>query len=226
VAVIFQRRSPQVTTVLIAATLAMSLIVAIDAGNGGELRQRLALLPEAIWRGQIWRLVTWPFIQGGPLSLIFACVTLHVFGSELVRAWGPRRFVRYVAGIVLIAGIGTTLLALVLPAARHLPQLGGLVIGDALVIAWARQFPDHSVSVNLVLPVRGRELVAVIVATTVIFAVFSGIAWMLPELLGVAAALLYGARPARRPWLKLKLAWTRRNLRVVRGGRFDERDEA
>jgi membrane associated rhomboid family serine protease len=222
VGVIVQRRGPQVTTVLIAATLAMSLIAAID---GGELYRRLALLPEAIWRGQIWRLVTWPFIQGSPLSLIFACVTLHVFGSELVRAWGPRRFVRYVASIVLIAGIGTCLLALVWPAARFLPQLGGLVIGDALMIAWARQFPDQPVSINFVLLARGRTLVSIIVATTVIFAVFSGIAWMLPELLGVAAALLHGARPARRRWLKLKLAWTRRNLRVVRGGRFDDSDE-
>jgi membrane associated rhomboid family serine protease len=106
VAVIVQRRSPQVTTVLIAATLAMSLIAAIDRRTGGELYHHLALLPEAIWRGQIWRLVTWPFIQGSPLSLIFACVTLHVFGSDLLRAWGPGRYVRYVAGVVLMAGIG------------------------------------------------------------------------------------------------------------------------
>jgi len=225
VAVIVQRRIPQVTTVQIAATLAMSLIVAIDARNGGELYHRLALLPEAIWRGQLWRLVTWPFIQGGPLSLIFACVALHVFGSDLLRAWGRGRYVRYVAGIVLIAGIGTSLLALVLPAARSIPQLGGMVIGDALVIAWARQFPDHPVSLYFVLEVRGRALVSIIIGTTVIFAAFFGVAWMLPELLGVAAALVHGARSARRRWLKLKLAWTRRKLRVVRGGRLDDSDE-
>ena len=223
---ILQRRSPQITTVLVAATLAMSLIVAIDARHGGELYQRLALLPEAIWRGQIWRLVTWPFIQGGPLSLIFACVTLHVFGSDVVRAWDPRRFVRYLAGIVLFVGVGTSLLALVLPAAWYLPQLGGMVVGDALVIAWALHFPDRPVSIYFVLLVNGRALVSVIVAVTVVFAVFHGIAWMLPELLGVAAALLHGDRTARRSWLKLKLAWTRRKLRVVRGSRFDDSDEA
>jgi membrane associated rhomboid family serine protease len=226
VVVIVQRRSPQVTTVLIAVTLAMSLIVAIDARAGGELYQRLALLPEAIWRGQIWRLVTWPFIQGSPLSLILTCVTIHVFGSDLLHAWGQRRFVRYLAGVVLIAGIGTCLLALVLPAARDLPQLGGMVVADALVIAWARQFPDQPVRAYFVLVVRGRELVSVVVAVTVVFAVFYGSAWMLPELLGVAAALLHRSRTVRRSWLQLKLAWTRRKLRVVRGGRLDESDEA
>lgn len=225
-AVIVQRRSPQVTTVLIAVTLAMSLIVAMDARAGGALYHRLALLPEAIWRGQIWRLVTWPFIQGSPLSLIFACVTIYVFGSDLLRAWGQRRFVRYLAGIVLIAGVGTSLLAFLLPAAWDLPQLGGMVVADALVIAWARQFPDQLVRAYFVLIVRGRQLVSVVVAVTIVFAVFYGIAWMLPELLGVSAALLHRNRSARRGWLKLKLAWTRRKLRVVRGGRLADSDEA
>jgi membrane associated rhomboid family serine protease len=226
VAVILERRTPPVTIVLIAVTLMTSVVVAIDARMGGALYHHLALLPEAIWRGQIWRLVTWPFIQGGPLSLILACVALHVFGSDLLRAWGPGAYLRYLAGIVLIAGIGVSLLALVLPAAWNLPQLGGMVVGDALVIAWARQFPDQPVSIYVVLVVRGRALVSIIVAATLLFAVFHGVAWMLPELIGVAAALLHGRRSARAWRLKVKLAWTRRKLRVVRDGRVDDGEEA
>jgi len=200
----------------------MSIVAAIDARAGGALYHHLALLPEAVWRGQVWRLMTWPFIQGGPLSLIFACVVLYVFGSDLLMTWGSPRYLRYVAGIVLIAGIGTSLIALVLPAAWALPHLGGMVVADALVIAWARRFPDQPVSMYFVLLLRGRALVSVIVAITVLFALFHGIAWMLPELLGVAAAVLHGHRPARRWWLKIKLAWTRRKLRVVRGDSSDE----
>jgi membrane associated rhomboid family serine protease len=222
VAVIVQRRTPPITVVLIAATLAMSLVAAIDARAGGELYHHLALLPEAVWRGQVWRLVTWAFIQGGPLSLIFACVVLYVFGSDLLISWGPSRYLRYLAGIVLIAGIGTSLIALVLPATWDLLHLGGMVIGDALVIAWARRFPDRPVSIYFLLLLRGRALVSVIVAITLLFAVFHGIAWMLPDCLGVAAALLHMNRPARRWWLKIKLTWTRRKLRVVRGGRSDD----
>jgi membrane associated rhomboid family serine protease len=215
VAVIVQRRVPPITTLLIAATLAMSIVVAIDARVGGELYHHLALLPEAVWHGQVWRLVTWPFIQAGPLSLMFACVVLYVFGSDLLASWNPRRYLRYIAAIVLIAGVGTSLIALVLPAAWDLPHLGGMVVGDALVIAWARQFPDQPVSLYFVLLLRGRALVSVIVAITVLFAVFHGIASMLPELLGITAALLHLNRSARRRWLKIKLAWTRRKLRVV-----------
>ena len=220
-AVFVQRRVPPVTTTLIAITLAMSIAVAIDARLGGELFRHLALSPEAIWRGQVWRLVTWPFIHGGPFSLIFACVTLWAFGSDLLIAWGSRRYLRYLAGIVLVAGVGTSVVALVLPSAWWMWHLGGMVLGDALTIAWARQFPYSPVWVYFILLLRGPALVGVIVAVTLLFAVYVGVAWVLPELLAIAAALLYCSPRGRRFWLQLKLAWVRRRLRVVSGDRAD-----
>src|SRR5687768_4574650 len=57
VAVIVQPRIPPITTALIVATLALSIVAAIDARAGGELYHHLALLPEAVWRGQVWRLM-------------------------------------------------------------------------------------------------------------------------------------------------------------------------
>lgn len=219
--VIVQRRIPPVTAGLIAVTLVLSLAVAIDARLGGELYRHLALSPAAIWRGEVWRLATWPFIHGGPLSLIFACVALWAFGSDLLIAWGPRRYLRYLSLIVLVAGVGTSLLGLVIPAAWWTLYLGGMVLGDALAIAWARQFPYSPVWVYFVLLLRGPAVVAVIVATTLIFAVYYGIAWALPELLTIGAALLYMSRTGRRAWLTLRLRLVRRRLRVVRGGRSD-----
>jgi membrane associated rhomboid family serine protease len=177
--VIAQRRTPPITAALIALTLGMSIVVAIDARRGGELYHHLALLPQAVWHGQVWRLMTWPFIQGSPLSLIFACVALYAFGSDLLLTWGAARYLRYLAGIVLIAGS------------------------------------------YFVLLLRGPALVAVIVAVTVLFALFYGITWVLPELLAIAAALLYMSRSRRRWWLKLRLTIVRRRLGVVRGDRAD-----
>jgi membrane associated rhomboid family serine protease len=221
VPVIVQRRVPPVTAALIAVTLLLSMAVAIDARQGGELYRRLALSPEAIWRGEVWRLATWPFIHGRPLSLIFACVSLWAFGSDLLIAWGPRRYLRYLAVIVLVAGVGTSLIALLMPAARWALYFGGMVLGDALVIAWARQFPYSPVWVYFVLLLRGSAVVAIIVAATLIFAVYYGIAFVLPELLAIGAALLYMSRTGRRAWLTLRLRLVRRRLRVVRGGRSD-----
>lgn len=220
-AVIAQRRVPPITEALIAVTMTMSIVTVIDARMGGELYRHLALSPQAIWRGELWRLFTWPFIHGGPLSLIFACVALWAFGSDLLIAWGPKRYLRYLAGILLVAGVGTSVIALLLPSAWWMQRLGGMVLGDALVIAWARQFPHSPVWVYFVLLLRGPALVAVIVATTLVFAVYFGITWLLPELLAIAAALLHANRTWRRAWLQVRLALVRRRLRVVRGDASD-----
>jgi membrane associated rhomboid family serine protease len=211
-----QRRIPPITIGLIGLTLGMSIAVAIDARHGGALYDHLALCPEAVWHGQLWRLVTWPFIQASPIALILACVAIYAFGSDLLLTWGAPRYLRFIAGILLVAGVGTSVVALLLPAAWEISRLGGMVIADVLVIAWARQFPAHPVWVYFVVLVRGPALVSIIVAITLLFAVYAGISWMLPELLAVAAALLYMKGTPRRWWLKLRLARTRRKLRVVR----------
>jgi len=211
VTVIFERRVPPVTTALVSVTLALSLLSAID----GALWYQLALLPDAVWRGQIWRLVTWPFAIGHPLTLLFSCVALYVFGSDLAVTWGVRRYLRTLAAVVLIAGVGTCLVSLLVPDARGLPYLGGMALADALVIAWARQFPDQPVMAYFVLLVRGPALVGVVVAATLVFAAYLGVTWMMPELIAVAAALFLSSRTGRRIWLELKLRWVRRKLRVL-----------
>jgi membrane associated rhomboid family serine protease len=197
------------------AGLTLSLLAAIDARVGGALWHHLALLPEAVWRGQLWRLFTWPFVHGGPLALLFACVTIYAFGSDLLLTWGARRYLRYLAIALLVAGVGTSVLALALPGARYLPHLAGMALGDALVIAWARQFPDHPVWVYFVLLLRGPALVSLVVAVTLVFAVYAGVDWMMPELLAVGAALFLTSRSRRRWWLDIKLRWLRRRLRSV-----------
>src|SRR5688572_27122978 len=96
-AFIVQPRMPPVSARLLAVTLGLSLAAAIDARMGGNLYQHLALVPEGVWHGQLWRLATWPFVLGGPLGLIFTCSALYVFGSDLAVVWGPRRYLRYLA---------------------------------------------------------------------------------------------------------------------------------
>ena len=214
-AVIVQPRMPPVTARLLAVTLGLSLAAAVDWQLGGNLYYQLALVPEAVWSGQVWRLATWPFVMGGPLTLIFSCVVLYVFGSDLLAVWGARRYLRYLAAIIASTGVTICLLGLLVPGVSWLPQLGGMALADAVTIAWARRFPDQPVHFYLLLVLRGRQLVNAVVATTVLFAVFFGIAWMLPELLAVAAALLLTDRAFRRWWLTRKLERIRRHLRVI-----------
>jgi membrane associated rhomboid family serine protease len=173
------------------ATIAASVVATLD---GGWLASWTALDPSRIWRGQVWRLVTWPFIENGPLALVTTCIAIYMFGGALAIRWGDRRLRRFMLQIVIAAGVVTSVLAALVGA--RVFRLGGWAVTDVLVIAWARQFPEMPLRIYGLLVLRGPELVRVTVAIAIVFALFWGPIWMAPELVGCAAAALYP-----RAWL-------------------------
>lgn len=190
-----------VTTCLIAAILVTSLAAVL---GDGTVFAWLALVPRDVWHGQLWRLATWALIEPGPLSLIFTCVVIHWCGRGLRASWGTARFCRYVAGIVAVAALGTSVLAFALPMAWWYPQLGGLALAKALLIAWALEFPDQRVVVYWFVVTGGRPLAYGTLGVTLVFTAYYGVVPMLPELLACIAALLYMNRSPRRWWLQIQ----------------------
>lgn len=188
------RVSSSFVTRWLVVTLAASIIASLD---GGWLTSWAALEPSSVWRGQVWRLATWPLIEPGPLSLIFTCVAIYKFGSELSSRWGDRRLRRFMVEIVLCAAAVTCVLAAV-ARASHLSRVGGWAVADALVIAWARQFPDRALVVYGLLVLRGREVVRLTCGVAIVFAIYFGPIVMAPELVACLAAALYPRALLRR----------------------------
>lgn len=175
-------------------TIVASIFAAVD---GGWLASWMALAPERVWHGQVWRLFTWPFVQLGPISLVFACVVIYKLGGDLAVRWGDRRLRRFMLQIVIAAGVGTCLLAAVAHA-TWLQRIGGWAVSDVIVIAWARQFPEQPLVLYGLLVLRGRQLVRLTVAVAILFAIFWGPVVMAPELLACAAAAAYPRSLLRR----------------------------
>ncbi len=188
--VIFQRRMPPVVAGLIAATLLLSIACAVDAGSQGALYRHLALWPAQVWRGEVWRLVTWPFIEADPLGLIFACILLFRCGADLEERWGSARMLGYAAAIIGVAGAGTCVVALAFPDTMDLRHLAGWALSDAIVVAWALQFPQERLVLYGLISVGGRDLVYGWCALTATAALYYGIPVFLPEILATAAAVL------------------------------------
>ena len=109
--------SPTVAA-LLAATFALSLGAALADGFGA-----LALVPDRVWRGEVWRLVTWVFAVPGPRALVATAVVLYWFGGELAARWREPGLRRVVAAIVGVTGVGTLALTARMQAALHLPHL-------------------------------------------------------------------------------------------------------
>ena len=178
----------------IAVTLAASIVAAVD---GGWLAHWAALAPARIWQGEVWRLVTWPFVETSPLGLVLTCVAIYKLGGDLADRWGDRRLLRFARHVVLSAAV-VTAIAGAIPGLGYVNRLGGWAICDALVIAWARQFPARTLTVYGMLTVGGRELVSITVAVAIVFAIYFGPMTMAPELIACAAAALYPTSWLRR----------------------------
>jgi hypothetical protein len=170
----------------IVLTLAASLFAALD---GGWLAGWTGLVPSRIWYGEVWRLVTWPWIQCTPLSLLVTLALMYRLGGDLAVAWGDRRLRRFVGQILIAASLATCVIASLVGGYHVL--LGGWTISDVLVIAWARQFPDRPLVLYGVLPITGRMLVRMTVGTSIVFAIFDGPLHRAPELLACLAAASY-----------------------------------
>ena len=174
------------------ALLALSIIANFD---GGFIWGRCALIPSRVWLGEVWRLITWPLVEPGVVTLILTCVSLYRFGNDLGVRWGDARLQRYMIHVLAGAGVATVLAAAVLGYSRF-GWLGGWAVADALVIAWARQFPAQPVSIYG-LHMSGERLVQFVLGANVLYAIFLGPIHMLPELAASGLAAYYP-----RAWLR------------------------
>jgi membrane associated rhomboid family serine protease len=209
---------------LIGATLTISLVAVIAVRAGFDAYETLALVPGDVWAGEVWRLATWPLVEASPWGLVSSCIALYYFGGQLAAAWGPRRFMAYLGGIALFAGVGTVVLARIVPGAWMMGHLGGFAMGHALVVAWALQFPEREIRVHVLLSLGGPLLAYGAVAMVVLYAFFVGVAPVLPALLAGVAALAYmnggfSATARRLRSAIVELRARRRGMSSVDGGR-------
>lgn len=56
---------------------------------------KLALIPNLVLEGEVWRLITFVFIPPNrtPIFIIFALILMYVFGTGLEREWGSFKFI-------------------------------------------------------------------------------------------------------------------------------------
>lgn len=174
-------------------TLGASVVAMLD---GGWLFRWTALAPDRIWHGEIWRLVTWPLIQLGPLGLVLTCASIYKFGGELAPRWGDRRLRRFAIQIILAGGVAAALCGVLSDDAWHSYRAGGWAISDALVIAWARQYPRSTIQLYGLLELNGRQLVGVTIGVTLLYAIATSPLVMAPELVACLCAAYYP-----RAWL-------------------------
>jgi membrane associated rhomboid family serine protease len=188
--------------------------LAINWGQAGaRVYELLVGDSSAVLHGQLWRLVTAPFLHlvqgnGAVSHILFTLLMLYFFLPPLEERWGTRRMFKFLLISALFAyGIETVAFAL-FPSAANDKWLGGMVLADAACVAWALGARGQTVLLFFVLPVRPMMMVGFMVIwhLMVVIARGSNPEGMFAPFAAMAAGYLFGdGSPLRRLWLKLRL---------------------
>ena len=131
----------------------------------------LALHPDAaLLGGRLWQLGTYMFLHDPMdlLHIVFNMLVLFFFGGLFEARWGRRGFLRYYLGCGLGAGLVGALAGVVAPGWFGAPVVGASGALSGLLMAFALLYPEQTVQLWFVMPIRARQLIWAMVAIDLI----------------------------------------------------------
>jgi membrane associated rhomboid family serine protease len=90
-----------------AVYLLMLILGAAAPSLAGFITGVGALIPVAVAHGWIWQLVTYSFLHNGLFHVLFNMLQLWMFGSQIERDWGYRRFLEFYFYCTVAAALAT-----------------------------------------------------------------------------------------------------------------------
>jgi membrane associated rhomboid family serine protease len=192
----------------------------------------LGLVPQKVIERQwLWQPVTYMFLHGGPIHILFNMLGIWMFGVELERMWGTKQFLKYYA--ITGIGAGATVIAVgLLPFEATAHTYTAATIGASgalygLLMAFAFYFPDRPLLMFLLFPIPAKYFVMIIGAIAFLSAPNSQVSES-AHLGGLVFGYVYlrGGRGGlsaeiKYRYLKWKMNRLRRKFDVYSGGRSD-----
>ncbi|MBE6014042.1 MAG: hypothetical protein E7241_01560 [Lachnospiraceae bacterium] len=130
------------------------------------------LEPELILKGQVWRLITWVFVPPTTTNIFFVLIMLFFYYSistTLEQTWGSFRFTFYIITGLLFMIIGSFVLYLLTPNYLHFGILYSThYINLAIFLAFAATYPDMTVMLYFLIPLKIKWLALVDVVIIII----------------------------------------------------------
>jgi len=107
-----------------------------------------------------WQVLTYAFLHGGQWHLAFNMLGLWMFGGELERVWGPKRYTQILIASTLSAAVVQLLFTWA--TGSHSPTLGASGALFGLLLSFGMLFPNRII-VPLIppIPMKAKYFVAI-----------------------------------------------------------------
>lgn len=154
---IFGRLTPFVKTLIIinVSVFFLNSSFLLD----GKLTELLGLNPSrAVYGLQVWQFVTYMFVHGSLIHLLFNMLALWMFGGPVEEAMGSRKFINY----YFLTGLGAAFFVCVFFWNSVTIGASGAIYG--LLAAFGMIFPDAVVLVFFLFPMRAKYFVLLFAA--------------------------------------------------------------
>ena len=160
---------PQMPPVTQALLLLNVALYAVDYLLGGLLQQNFALWPLGP-NFMPWQVVSYAFLHGSVAHLFFNMLGLWMFGAELERVWGQKRFIQFYFASVLSAAIVQLLFNLLIGSGAPTVGASGGLFG--LLLAFGMMFPNRIIiPLFPPIPMKAKVFVAVFGGLELLFGV-------------------------------------------------------
>jgi len=136
----------------------------------------LTLEPALIFKGQVWRLVSWILIPPYELDFL-TIITLYFYysiGNVLERTWGAFRYNVYIFSGLLMTIVGAFVLYFVLGGAIGFGALfSTYYISLSIILAFTATYPNMQVLLMFIIPLKMKWL-GIFYGILLVYQVFTG----------------------------------------------------
>ena len=202
---------PNLTGMLIIGQVVLFTAQTLRAaqGQGGNPFANLYLIPAKVMQGEVWRVISFAFVPFSDqlLYLIITWLLFYFFGTTLENYWGTFRYNVFM-GIGLVANVAASFVTLSM-GPEFVAQ--NYFLYGTVFLAFARLFPDFTINLFFVLPIRIKWL-ALLAWIGYGFGIAQG-NWM-DRLLIVASVANYIVFFGREHWHDVKSGHRRRSFQT------------
>lgn len=150
--------TPAVRMLLMINVAAFVVKILAEAAGYGMWMRLGYLIPYAVIHGfYLWQPVTYMFLHEGFFHILFNMFALWMFGTELERNWGTRRFFNY----YFLCGIGSALVVILVNPSSLAGTLGASGAIYGLLLAYGMLFPDRMIFLYMIIPIRAKYFVII-----------------------------------------------------------------